>query len=188
MNFVINNSKPFQNQIRTYKVLWRLYSRQYKIYIGFVLIIAFIATGIGVFSKYTFWIPNRDDGAYYNLNITYSIALAFFIVAIIYFRHMLKSKRAFFKIADKVAAEQPTNPIDRAIEVDDDSIKITGVNSKHEFRWKCFSHYKLADGILFILCDNSYLGAIAILQEEMNAADFGELLSVVKSRLPVKKR
>src|SRR5437016_2139490 len=110
MHFVINNSNPFQNFVRANEVLWRLYSRQYKFYFTFVLIVAIIMALFGASSKHTFWVATSNGGVYYNLNIAYSLSLTFLILAIIYFRHMLKCKREFFKIADQIASELPDHP------------------------------------------------------------------------------
>jgi hypothetical protein len=100
---------------------------------------------------------------------------------------MMKSKKAFFEIADKHAAEQPSRPIDRAIEINDELIKVNAINSKHEYRWKCFSYFKFIDGILFLFTDDRYSNAIAIHQALMKSEEFDELFQFVRLRLIEKK-
>ena len=157
------------------------------IYIVVLVVVAIGLVLFGILTKYTYWITTEDGGVYYNLNFSFSLAIAFFVVALIYFRHMMKSKKAFFEIADKHAAEQPSRPIDRAIEINDESIKVTAINSKHEYRWKFFSYFKFIDEILFLFSDDRYSNAIAIHQALMKSEEFDELLRFVKFRLIEKK-
>jgi hypothetical protein len=187
MNFVINNTQPFETAVKANKVLWQLYTRAFIIYIVVLLTLAIGLMLFGILTRYTYWVATKDGGVYYNLNFSLSLGIALFIVALIYFRHMVKSKKAFFEMADKHAAEQPSRPIDRAIEINDESIKVTAINSKHEYRWKCFAYFKFIDGILFLFTDDRYSNAIAIHQAQMKSDEFDELLRFVRFRFIEKK-
>lgn len=187
MNFIINNTQPFESAVKANKVLWRLYSRAFIVYIVVMVAMAIGLVIFGFLAKYTYWVTNEHGGVYYNLNFSLSLGIALFIVAIIYFRHMANSKKAFFEIADKYAAEQPLQPIDRAIEINDESIKVVGINSKHEYRWKFFSHFKFVDGILFLFSNDSYMNAISIHQAQMKSAEFAKFFEFVERRF-IEKR
>jgi hypothetical protein len=187
MNFVINNTLPFESAVKANKVLWRVYSRAFIIYIVVMVALAIGLMILGFLTKYTYGVTTEHGSKYYNLNFSLSLAIALFIVALIYLRLMMKSKKAFFEIADKYAAEQPLQHMDGAIEINDESIKIAGINSRHEYRWKFFSHFIFVDGILFLFSDDSYTNAVAIHQAQMNSEGFAELFEFVKRRFIEKK-
>lgn len=182
MNYTVKYTNALENLVKTNETLWRLYSSHFKKYIIYALSLAIIFVSLGFLAKYTYYSKISGDVVYYNLNLSLSIGLAFLIVAIIYARHMIANKRAFFKLVDKRVAEHSLDPEDGLIEINDDSIKINGFNSKHEFRWKCFTHYTYKNGILFLMIDKNYSNPVAIVKEQMDAQEFDQFLGFVKSR------
>jgi hypothetical protein len=151
-----------------------------------------ILLGIGliVFNAFTpYTIKSPDDGKeiYYNINISFSIGLAFILLAIIYLRHMLRNKNTFFVLSDKHIGENSLERKEGGLLITEDIVKVTSYNSAHEYSWKYFSHYKLKDEILFLLSDNSYLNAVAIPKTAIDEEKFDELLKLVEKRL-IEKR
>jgi hypothetical protein len=88
---------------------------------------------------------------------------------------------------NKFLREHSLDPNDVLIEIAPDTIKMAGPYSRHEYKWKYFSHFKLKDDILFLLTDNSYLNAVAVPKSLVDPAKFNEALNLAKHRLIEKK-
>lgn len=182
MDITIKINNNIEKIVQKNRMLWNFSSKkQYRNIIYYFL----IGVGLlifGIICKYTFRIISLDHNIkLYNINLSFSIGLAFILLSGISFYHLQVNRRAFFHDIDRYIHR--INEYNCSIQINDTGVTYTDFELIQEVKWSKFSHYYHFKGFLFLMINGDIISSFIINKADLSSTDFSELLNFIKKKL-----
>ena len=187
MQFLITNTDPLQNAIKTSKAHWKVTSRGLKRYIIFCFSMGSILVLLGFFTSPTITLISEGTRTGYNLDLSFSVGIAMFFTGFLMIRILYVNKREYGLLTDKLISLRSTNPAEFYVEIGPEKVNKCGPDFTINASWKYFTSFRVTDGVMLLAMDERYSSVIAFVIGHMDPEEIQRLKDYVNSKIPEKR-